>query len=169
MAWLSMYCAAWSWARFNQVPSVAPRILPDRDAPIGFVAWHLFKDGTRCDKLRLFRRKVIVYRKSQTRPPPCAQMALLWVGSAGCAKTRRHPPPGGCTVTQRFWPWGTSSHRVQPKPLQKKAMASSWSGTIKEIAPSCDFAGPCAVAGSVTRQPHFGQSDACDLFGNRIH
>ena len=67
MAWRSRFCTAGSRARFNQVPSVAPRISPDRDAPIGFVAWDLLKDGTRRDKPRLICRKVIGV---QEKPDP---------------------------------------------------------------------------------------------------
>jgi hypothetical protein len=60
-----------SWPGFYQVPSVAPRIAPDRHAPIGFVAGDFFKDGTCCDKSRLIRRKLIGV---QEQPDPTAAL-----------------------------------------------------------------------------------------------
>jgi hypothetical protein len=69
-----------SWPGFYQVPSVAPRIAPDRHAPIGFVAGDFFKDGTCCDKSRLIRRKVIGV---QEQPDPTA--ALRAALRADCA------------------------------------------------------------------------------------
>lgn len=163
-------CAALSWPRFYQVPSVAPRIAPDRHAPIGFIAGDFFTDRTCRDKPRLICCKVIAV---QEKPDTTATLRADCASLDGACWLCQHKAASTSGGLHRDPALGALGHilaqRVQPKPLQKKPMASSWSGTIKEIAPSREVAAPGTLAGSVTGQPHFGQGDARDLLGNRIH